>query len=505
MTCAHPILSHHIYVSCTASTITYLHRRASSVHLISQDNKSDITIYCILSKQNMSSSSSSSFGTWVGHNLLFSQVLEADIRLPCMTFSVPNYFMNLFYMDNGDGGNEFGLIAPRIEFWIAMTVTLTIGALFSTCLSCIIYHFIILPRKQHKINKDEKRNQNHLESSSMTPLIVGFGIVMPLCALSPYFIVRYFLIKNKIIKFLIGSSQVTSFFRCSEAVFGFLPSNVEDSLSNLIMYNAFPVEAKFDSQGPIKSTWINVKSHFINWVKYIFILGSYSSIMMAYDYEPFPKEEGPALRDINLLTGFSYQQLINNLLMATMFQIYLTTFGFGINFITSLCGLQLIPFMLNPIFESSSVSDFWGKRWNLVVHGLLKRGVYKPVRSKYSRLAASTATFIASGVFHEWLLSIVFYSDSEDGSCSPICYSPGYGRNTLFFVWNSILIGLEYAIGGAAIFQLCRKHLPITLVSLMVASTALPTVHWFTNDYVRSDYFRDAGIGFPLIIRMTDE
>lgn len=47
----------------------------------------------------------------------------------------------------------------------------------------------------------------------------------------------------------------------------------------------------------------------------------------------------------------------------------------------------------------------------MVVHGLLKRGVYKPVRSlsqpfpKYSRFTASMAAFIASGVFHEWLLS----------------------------------------------------------------------------------------------------
>lgn len=32
-------------------------------------------------------------------------------------------------------------------------------------------------------------------------------------------------------------------------------------------------------------------------------------------------------------------------------------------------------------------------------------GVYKPIRSKYSRFNASVATFIASGFFHEWLLS----------------------------------------------------------------------------------------------------
>ena len=66
------------------------------------------------------------------------------------------------------------------------------------------------------------------------------------------------------------------------------------------------------------------------------------------------------------------------------------------------------------------------------------------------------------------------------------------------------MIGLEYAIGGAAIFQLFKKNLPVTLVSLLVASTALPMAHWFTNDYVRSDFFEDAQIGFPLIVRVLD-
>eukprot|EP00571_Detonula_confervacea_P011967 CAMPEP_0172306306 /NCGR_PEP_ID=MMETSP1058-20130122/7405_1 /TAXON_ID=83371 /ORGANISM="Detonula confervacea, Strain CCMP 353" /LENGTH=441 /DNA_ID=CAMNT_0013018147 /DNA_START=36 /DNA_END=1361 /DNA_ORIENTATION=+ len=440
--------------------------------------------------------SSSSFGKWVGHNLLFSDVLESDSRSPCTTFSIPDYFLKLFHMEGG--GNKFGLLAPQIEFWIALVASLIMGALFSSCLSCIIYHFIVLPRKE--INT-QKRKKN-LES--MTPFIVGFGIVMPICIVSPYYGLRYFMIKNKILKFFTGVAQITSFFRCSEAMFGFLPSNVDDSLTQLITYTAFPVEVKFDSKGTVKSTWIDVKYYLINWIKYIVILGMYSSILLAYDYQPYPNEEGPAMQDIKLLNGFSRQQLINNLSVAIMFQVYLTTFGFGINFLASLCGFQLTPFMLNPMFESSSPSDFWGKRWNLVMHGMLKRGVYKPVRTKYSRLAASMATFIASGVFHEWLLSVMFYPDSEDGTCSPICYHPGYGRNTLFFVWNAIVIGLEYAIGGAAIFQLFHKHLPLTVVSLMVASTALPAAHWFTNDYVRSDFFKDGQIGFPLIIRMSD-
>lgn len=149
-------------------------------------------------------------------------------------------------------------------------------------------------------------------------------------------------------------------------MFGFLPQYVDDSLKNLLIYNALPVEIKFDSNGVKQTNTQMVKYNFVSWVKYLLILGLYSSLLQTYDYEPYPKEEGPAVQDIKLGAGFSRGQLVNNMLIALLFQIYLTTFGFGLSFIASLTGVQLIPFMLNPIFESSSPSDFWGRRWNLV-------------------------------------------------------------------------------------------------------------------------------------------
>ncbi|KAL3810513.1 hypothetical protein ACHAXA_005655 [Cyclostephanos tholiformis] len=436
-----------------------------------------------------------SFGEWVGRNLLFSDVIESDKRVPCIIFTVPANIVNWFGVDHV--GNKFGLLAPRIEFWIALVMVLIMGAIFSTCMSFVMYHFIVLPRKQM-----HKRKGRNIVDSGITPYLIGFGVIMPICAVLPYYYMKYFCIRSKIIKFLAACAQLTLFFRCSEAMFGFLPQYVDNSLKNLLVYTALPVEVKFDAKGAKKSDFQMVKYNFFNWVKYLFILGLYSSILQAYDYQPYPKNEGPSLLDIKLGTGFSRGQLINNTLVAILFQILLTTFGFGLSFLASLAGVQLVPFMLNPIFESSSPSDFWGRRWNLVVHGILKRGVYKPIRSKYSRLVASVATFIVSGLFHEWLLSVAFQPEGEDGVCYSACYYPGYGRNTLFFVWNALLIGLEYAIGGAAIFQIIRAHLPLMVVSLLVASTALPTAHWFTNDYVRSDFFNDTLIGFPAIIRV---
>lgn len=100
-------------------------------------------------------------------------------------------------------------------------------------------------------------------------------------------------------------------------MFGFLPQYVDDSLQNLLVYIALPVEVKFDSKGAKKSDFHMVKYNFINWVKYMFILGLYSSLLQAYDYQPYPNKEGPALRDVKLRTGFSRGQLINNILVAS--------------------------------------------------------------------------------------------------------------------------------------------------------------------------------------------
>ena len=96
-------------------------------------------------------------------------------------------------------------------------------------------------------------------------------------------------------------------------MFGFLPPHVDKSLTNMLIYTAFPVEIKFDSKGVLKSDWQRVKYNLIQWVKYIFILGLYCSMLQAYNYEPYPNEEGPRLQDIKLATLSSPRQLVNNI------------------------------------------------------------------------------------------------------------------------------------------------------------------------------------------------
>ncbi|KAL3783746.1 hypothetical protein HJC23_004865 [Cyclotella cryptica] len=508
-------------VSINPSTLDNAHPAASTEQLPRSKTKETNNTASLSTVTNKSHQIMSvhSIGKRIGETLLFSARLESDERTPFLTVSVPPLLLGGRY----DGHDvEMGLILPSVEFWVALVMILFIGCAFNLVLSIISYYYIVLPRKRQRMLCNGKRqtqtNNKRTSEDSMTPYLVGFGIVMPIAILSPYYCIQYFGVRNKVLKFFFGVQSVTTYVgeemfmsinvplvpllihaffmfhipydtMMMIAMFGFLPKHVEDSLFNTVVYNIFPVEIKYDDNGPLRSTWIQSWYYARKFVLFLVLLGGYSSFLSAYDYELFAVGEDATLWDAG--------RLANNALVALLFQLYLTTHGYGIFTITSLCGVQQEPIMLNPIFESSSPSDFWGRRWNMVVHGMLKRGVYKPVRSKHSRLVASTATFVASGMFHEWLLSIVFLPDNPP---SPNSYRPIYGQNTAFFIWNAFIIGLEYSIGATALFQLLKSNLPATILSLLVASTALPMAHWFTLDYVKSDFFHDGQIGFPQVV-----
>ncbi|XP_004250264.3 acyl-CoA--sterol O-acyltransferase 1 [Solanum lycopersicum] len=77
-----------------------------------------------------------------------------------------------------------------------------------------------------------------------------------------------------------------------------------------------------------------------------------------------------------------------------------------------LLGLQLEP-QFNEPYLSTSLQDFWGRRWNLIVTRILRPTIYKPVLSlsanilgrKWAPIPAVMATFVVSGLMHE----LIFY------------------------------------------------------------------------------------------------
>nr|ASM61115.1 1,2-diacyl-sn-glycerol:acetyl-CoA acetyltransferase [Euonymus kiautschovicus] len=77
-----------------------------------------------------------------------------------------------------------------------------------------------------------------------------------------------------------------------------------------------------------------------------------------------------------------------------------------------LCGFDVEPQFKEP-YLATSLQDFWGRRWNIIVSSVLRSTVYTPTRhiasyligSRWAYFPAIIATFVVSGVMHD----IVYY------------------------------------------------------------------------------------------------
>ncbi|EFH42348.1 hypothetical protein ARALYDRAFT_495618 [Arabidopsis lyrata subsp. lyrata] len=101
--------------------------------------------------------------------------------------------------------------------------------------------------------------------------------------------------------------------------------------------------------------------------------------------------------------------------------------------------LTLIKFLVSITLGSTSLYDFWGHRWNLMVSKILWLAVYLPIRkwraksSEWDRFFAIFATFLVSGVAHEILY---FYLTREKPTWEV----------TWFFVLHGLCMAAEVAV-----------------------------------------------------------
>nr|GMC87881.1 acyl-CoA--sterol O-acyltransferase 1-like [Ipomoea batatas] len=129
---------------------------------------------------------------------------------------------------------------------------------------------------------------------------------------------------------------------------------------------------------------------------------------------------------------------------------------------------------LEPPFDephlSTSLQDFWGKRWNVAVTNILRPTVYEPVRSVSTRflsrrlahLPAVIASFAVSGIMHE----LVFYNIGRE---TPT------GEVLSFFLLSGACVALEIGVKRAV----DRKFRPPGFVSGPLAlSFVILTSFW---------------------------
>lgn len=417
-----------------------------------------------------------------------------DQRRPWVTVEIPEMNFHLFGRTNLIGG-RYGVLLPKVQFWNDITTVFILDLVLGAVLATVVFHFILQRR------------------GTPTAFLVGFGAVIPFCILFPYSYVAFTGVQNMSVRFTLCLPLVLYAFKCLEAMFGFTPFGAKASLRSFCMYYAAPAELISDRKtGRVLSATKEdiIRNSFSSAWTMIFIT-ILLSVFSPFGYEPFYSNAREFDEGISVSAILHPGHLGNCFLAAMLFQLCLALSGAGFGVAVQLAtGHKVIETMRNPMLEATSSSDFWGRRWNVLIHGILKRGVYKPVRKYSSGAIALLAAFLASSLFHEWLIHVVvmFHRTGSakmiiDNSCPRPAYSPRIGSNSAFFMWNGLVMLIEKLIGRSVHVQAVGRALPRPVVTLLIIMTALPVAHWFANPYIKSGFFFDYQAGFPMIVKVA--
>jgi Membrane bound O-acyl transferase family len=96
-------------------------------------------------------------------------------------------------------------------------------------------------------------------------------------------------------------------------------------------------------------------------------------------------------------------------------------------------GVRAEPIMSAPL-RSTSLAEFWGKRWNLGFRQLSYELIFRPLRRKLGTEVASWFVFLVSGLIHELVISLPARA--------------GYGLPTAYFLLQGAGITIEHTSLG---------------------------------------------------------
>ena len=336
--------------------------------------------------------------------------------------------------------------------------------------ACIIYRYIL-----------------QSERGSTSPSLLTYGLLLPLLLSSAFWLTHQLDIRNYVLKMATASGPVLMSLRCLEALYRTHPPATGQTLQTFVTYYAATVQFESDPATGLaqKVTAKYLLRQVVDFVSFFVQNTLLVSVLMPYDFRVWDTS--------STATHFYYYlhwtHIANNLLLAIATALFLEVGSVGVGLATSLVtGQQVVRLNDHPLTRSTSPSDFWGRRWNRIVSPALKRAVFKPLRQNgYSRSLAAVATFVVSGLVHEYLLVLLSFAT---------------GQQWLFFLWNGLVLALEHSVGHTKPLQWMAQNLPRPLRTALVLLLVLPVSHWFTDDYVDVGFYNHFAMAFPRLVQM---
>jgi hypothetical protein len=103
----------------------------------------------------------------------------------------------------------------------------------------------------------------------------------------------------------------------------------------------------------------------------------------------------------------------------------------------AVAGFAPCPTFHQPLTRGTSPSDFWGRRWNLLIHGLFRRSIFQPLRRRGVPAAAAAAgAFVVSGLFHEYCFMSPPAARVSTPLSRPVAWSLTDASRADWVLWN---------------------------------------------------------------------
>lgn len=184
-------------------------------------------------------------------------------------------------------------------------------------------------------------------------------------------------------------SIFVSVWKICDMAGGTAPAHVRNSFTDLFVHLLLPVE--YTTEPCSRAKWVPRAAWQLAQVVVGTVLIETGPRLLAAAALPLPTLPAPV-------------EWITKLWLDTWLVFFMLQLPFSASQLAlAVLGYTPIEVFRNPLLLATSPADFWGRRWNLLIHGLFKRTIFKPLRARgVPAELAGVSAFVVSGLFHEY-------------------------------------------------------------------------------------------------------